>query len=116
MGSPVAAPITALVVLSWFADRAVARAPWLHPDLPRIPLVAFVVALLISVAAAQNPLLSSREFLNLGVLIALLAAAADQIRRRPDLVPGLVMLFGIESPGLTSALAIAEHVVGLLPA
>jgi L-2-hydroxyglutarate oxidase LhgO len=29
-------------------------------------------------------------------------------------VPGLVNLFGIESPGLTSALAIAEHVVGLL--
>lgn len=31
-------------------------------------------------------------------------------------VPGLVNLFGIESPGLTSALAIAEHVVQLLRA
>jgi len=29
-------------------------------------------------------------------------------------VRGLVNLFGIESPGLTSALAIAEHVVNLL--
>jgi L-2-hydroxyglutarate oxidase LhgO len=29
-------------------------------------------------------------------------------------VPGLVNLFGIESPGLTSALAIAEHVTALL--
>ena len=29
-------------------------------------------------------------------------------------VPGLVNLFGIESPGLTSALAIAERVVGML--
>lgn len=28
--------------------------------------------------------------------------------------PGLVMLFGIESPGLTAALAIGEHVVALL--
>ena len=30
-------------------------------------------------------------------------------------VPGLVNLFGIESPGLTSSLAIAQHVVQLLP-
>lgn len=29
-------------------------------------------------------------------------------------VPGLVNLFGIESPGLTSALALADHVTGLL--
>ncbi|MBM3347088.1 MAG: FAD-dependent oxidoreductase, partial [Betaproteobacteria bacterium] len=31
-------------------------------------------------------------------------------------VPGLVNLFGIESPGLTAALAIAEHVSGMLSA
>jgi L-2-hydroxyglutarate oxidase LhgO len=29
-------------------------------------------------------------------------------------LPGLVNLFGIESPGLTSSLAIAEYVAGLL--
>ena len=29
-------------------------------------------------------------------------------------LPGLVNLFGMESPGLTSSLAIAEHVAGLL--
>lgn len=29
-------------------------------------------------------------------------------------VPGLVNLFGIESPGLTSALAIGEYVVALV--
>jgi L-2-hydroxyglutarate oxidase LhgO len=29
-------------------------------------------------------------------------------------VPGLINLYGIESPGLTSALAIADHVAGLI--
>lgn len=29
-------------------------------------------------------------------------------------VPGLVKLFGIESPGLTSALTFAQHVMNLL--
>ena len=43
-------------------------------------------------------------------------AAADFCIQGPGVhgVPGLVNLFGIESPGLTSALAIAEHVVQLL--
>ena len=42
--------------------------------------------------------------------------AADFVIRGPadHGVPGLVSLFGIESPGLTSALAIAEHVTALL--
>jgi L-2-hydroxyglutarate oxidase LhgO len=29
-------------------------------------------------------------------------------------LPGLVNLFGMESPGLTASLAIADHVAGLL--
>ena len=43
-------------------------------------------------------------------------AAADFMIAGPALhgVPGLVNLFGIESPGLTSSLAIADHVVGIL--
>ena len=44
-------------------------------------------------------------------------AAADFVVQGPAVhgVPGLVNLFGIESPGLTSSLAIAAHVAGLLP-
>lgn len=44
-------------------------------------------------------------------------AAADFVVQGPAAhgVPGLVNLFGIESPGLTSSLAIAAHVAGLLP-
>lgn len=43
-------------------------------------------------------------------------AAADFVIQGPAVhgVPGLVNLFGIESPGLTSALAIAEHVQTVL--
>jgi len=43
-------------------------------------------------------------------------AAADFVIQGPQVhgVPGLVNLFGIESPGLTSSLAIADAVTGLL--
>jgi L-2-hydroxyglutarate oxidase LhgO len=42
--------------------------------------------------------------------------AADFVIQGPAVhgIPGLVNLFGIESPGLTSALAIAEHVASLV--
>jgi L-2-hydroxyglutarate oxidase LhgO len=45
------------------------------------------------------------------------APASDFVIQGPAVhgVPGLVNLFGIESPGLTSALAIAEHVVHQVP-
>lgn len=43
-------------------------------------------------------------------------AAADFVIDGPEVhgIPGLVNLFGIESPGLTSSLAIARHVANLL--
>ncbi len=46
------------------------------------------------------------------------APASDFLIQGPDAhgIPGLVQLFGIESPGLTSCLAIGEHVAALLAA
>jgi L-2-hydroxyglutarate oxidase LhgO len=46
------------------------------------------------------------------------APASDFVIQGPAVhgVPGLVNLFGIESPGLTSSLAIARHVAGVLNA
>jgi len=29
-------------------------------------------------------------------------------------IPGLINLFGIESPGLTSSMALADHVAGMI--
>ena len=42
--------------------------------------------------------------------------AADFVVAGPEThgVPGLVNLFGIESPGLTSSMALAEHVAGVV--
>jgi L-2-hydroxyglutarate oxidase LhgO len=44
------------------------------------------------------------------------AASADFLIQGPEAhgIPGLINLFGIESPGLTSCLPIAEHVCALL--
>ena len=43
--------------------------------------------------------------------------AADFLLQGPDAhgIPGLVNLFGIESPGLTASLALADDVAALLP-
>jgi L-2-hydroxyglutarate oxidase LhgO len=53
-----------------------------------------------------------------GIRPALAPPGQDFRIEGPDThgVPGLVNLFGIESPGLTASLAIAEHVAGLLHA
>jgi L-2-hydroxyglutarate oxidase LhgO len=44
------------------------------------------------------------------------APAADFVIQGPDYhgIPGIVNLFGIESPGLTASLAIADHVARML--
>jgi len=45
-------------------------------------------------------------------------ASADFVIQGPEShgVPGLVNLYGIESPGLTASLAIADHVAAMIEA
>ena len=74
-------------------DLALVAAPWVEPDLPDGALQPGY--------AGIRPKITPKG-----------APAADFVLQSPTVhgVPGLINLFGIESPGLTSAIALADLV------
>lgn len=79
-----AAPVTALAVAAWSMSFALGRRRLTELAIPWRSLGAVIAALVLTTILARSPVLSARELLNLGVLLALLVVATDVFSRQAD--------------------------------
>lgn len=108
-----AAPVTAAVVFAWMLGQARPGGALLALTSPRRATVGLVAALVVTTAFAQHPLVSLRELLNLGVLLAFFVLATDALAgdraRVARLAPFITAVAAV-----CGGLAVLET-VGILP-
>ena len=110
---PLAAVLAALVVTAWILRRLPWREPIWLGALPRVPTALFLIGVLIAGVFATDRVAAAREVLNLGVLLALLVVATDEIRERRDRSRELVRRLALIA-GITGVVA-AFQALGVLP-
>ena len=79
---PPAAIVTAVVVVAWMLRRLPQRRPLQTGGLPRLPLIAFLVAVATSAVFATDRWGAAREVLNMASMLALLVIATDELSGR----------------------------------
>jgi len=108
-----AAPITAAVLFAWMLRRGVSDEPFDSGSVPFRGLMTLGAALAVAGVAGTHPVVSARELLNLGLLVALLLFAADVFRGRHDAARTTMRTLVIAA-ALCGGLAVLE-MVGVLP-
>lgn len=108
-----AAPVTAAVVFAWILGQAGAGGASQARALPRRATAALVAALVVTTVFAQHPVVSVRELLNFGVLLAFFVLAADALARDRARVARLAPFIAAVA-AVVGALGVLET-VGLLP-
>lgn len=81
-----AAPVTAAVVFALTLRRGLQPDPLDFGGTPRRSLAGLGITILAAAVVAAYPVVSAREVLNLGILLALLLLATDQLSGRPERV------------------------------
>lgn len=87
-----AAPITAAVVFGWFLQAGLEGTPLRLGKLPVRATAALLSVFAVATLFAQRPLVSLREFINFGILIALFVAATAGLTQNPHRARPLVRL------------------------
>ena len=89
---PPAAIVTAVVVVAWTLRRLPQRRPIQIGGLPRLPLLAFLVAVATSAVFATDRWGAAREVLNMASMLALLVIATDELSGHPRAARSLTRL------------------------
>ena len=110
---PPAAIVTAVVVVAWMLRRLPQRRPLQTGGLPRLPLIAFLVAVATSAVFATDRWGAAREVLNMASMLALLVIATDELSGRARTARSLTrLLAGVA--GIAGGVAICEA-IGVMP-